>query len=441
MSSGVLIDRVAVGRQAGRRNGVRPCASESRRVPPRRDPGRRHAGHRDASCSASATRSSSSAGAGAASGFPDDAYAAAGATIGDAWAADIVLKVNAPTAAEIARLRDGRHPDRPAQPGAEPRAGRGAGGPADHRARDGRGAAHLAGAVAGRAQLDGQHRRLPRGHRGRARVRPVLHRPGHRGRQGAAGQGAGGRRRRGRAGRDRRRVAASARSCGPPTRGPRWPTRSSRSAASTCAVDVAAGGQHRRLRQGDLARTYDRRAAEIYAEQAADVDIIITTALIPGRPAPRLITAERRRQHEAGQRHRRHGRAQGGNVEGTVPGRGGRHRQRRHDHRLHRPGRPAAGPGVAALRHQPGEPHEAADARPRTAQLVLDFDDVVQRSITVVRERREDLAAAARCRSRPRPPPRARGRGRPCRRSTPAHSRPVAGVRAGRRSASRRCSC
>ncbi|PYD02522.1 Re/Si-specific NAD(P)(+) transhydrogenase subunit alpha, partial [Microbacterium esteraromaticum] len=36
---------------------------------------------------------------------------------------------------------------------------------------------------------------------------------------------------------------------------------------------------------------YDRRAAEIYTEQAADVDIIITTALIPGRAAPRLITA------------------------------------------------------------------------------------------------------------------------------------------------------
>jgi len=30
----------------------------------------------------------------------------------------------------------------------------------------------------------------------------------------------------------------------------------------------------------------------LFAEQAKDVDIIITTALIPGRPAPRLITAE-----------------------------------------------------------------------------------------------------------------------------------------------------
>ena len=30
----------------------------------------------------------------------------------------------------------------------------------------------------------------------------------------------------------------------------------------------------------------------LFAEQAAEVDIIITTALIPGKPAPELITAE-----------------------------------------------------------------------------------------------------------------------------------------------------
>ena len=30
----------------------------------------------------------------------------------------------------------------------------------------------------------------------------------------------------------------------------------------------------------------------MYAEQAKDVDIVITTALIPGKPAPRLLTAE-----------------------------------------------------------------------------------------------------------------------------------------------------
>ena len=33
----------------------------------------------------------------------DDLYTAAGATIGDAWAADIVVKVAPPTAAEVAR--------------------------------------------------------------------------------------------------------------------------------------------------------------------------------------------------------------------------------------------------------------------------------------------------------------------------------------------------
>ena len=36
---------------------------------------------------------------------------------------------------------------------------------------------------------------------------------------------------------------------------------------------------------------YKAREAQLYAEQAKDVDIIITTALIPGKPAPRLITA------------------------------------------------------------------------------------------------------------------------------------------------------
>ena len=50
------------------------------------------------------------AGAGDLSSFPDEAYAGAGATVGtadEAWQADVVLRVNAPTDDEIARLRDG----------------------------------------------------------------------------------------------------------------------------------------------------------------------------------------------------------------------------------------------------------------------------------------------------------------------------------------------
>jgi len=41
-----------------------------------------------------------------------------------------------------------------------------------------------------------------------------------------------------------------------------------------------------------MSEGYQQAQREMYAKQAKEVDIIITTALIPGRPAPRLITAE-----------------------------------------------------------------------------------------------------------------------------------------------------
>jgi NAD(P) transhydrogenase subunit alpha len=47
-------------------------------------------------------------GAGDAAGFSDDAYRDAGATIGDAWSSEVVAKVAAPTAEEVARLHDGQ---------------------------------------------------------------------------------------------------------------------------------------------------------------------------------------------------------------------------------------------------------------------------------------------------------------------------------------------
>src|SRR5690606_27181719 len=65
---------------------------------------------------------------------------------------------------------------------------------------------------------------------------------------------------------------------------------------------------------------YDRRAAELYSEQAADVDIIITTALIPGRAAPRLITAADVAAMSHGSVIVDMAAAQGGNVEGSVAG-------------------------------------------------------------------------------------------------------------------------
>ncbi|MGP4018091.1 NAD(P) transhydrogenase subunit alpha [Saccharopolyspora sp. 5N708] len=47
------------------------------------------------------------AGAGRAALIPDDAFAEAGASIGDPWSADVVVKVAAPSAAEIGRLSAG----------------------------------------------------------------------------------------------------------------------------------------------------------------------------------------------------------------------------------------------------------------------------------------------------------------------------------------------
>ena len=47
-------------------------------------------------------------GAGEQALLPDDLYTEAGATVGDAWAADVVVKVAPPTADEVARLHSGQ---------------------------------------------------------------------------------------------------------------------------------------------------------------------------------------------------------------------------------------------------------------------------------------------------------------------------------------------
>ncbi|MBT9511899.1 MAG: Re/Si-specific NAD(P)(+) transhydrogenase subunit alpha [Acidovorax sp.] len=58
----------------------------------------------------------------------------------------------------------------------------------------------------------------------------------------------------------------------------------------------------------------------MYAQQAKDVDIIITTALIPGKPAPKLITAEMVQSMKPGSVIVDMAAEQGGNCELTVPG-------------------------------------------------------------------------------------------------------------------------
>src|SRR5580765_1129761 len=58
----------------------------------------------------------------------------------------------------------------------------------------------------------------------------------------------------------------------------------------------------------------------MYAQQAKEADIIITTALIPGKPAPKLITAEMVRSMRPGSVIVDMAAEQGGNCELTVPG-------------------------------------------------------------------------------------------------------------------------
>jgi NAD(P) transhydrogenase subunit alpha len=69
-----------------------------------------------------------------------------------------------------------------------------------------------------------------------------------------------------------------------------------------------------------MSEGFQRAQREVFATQAKDADIIITTALIPGKPAPRLITAEMVRSMKPGSVIVDMAAEQGGNCELTVPG-------------------------------------------------------------------------------------------------------------------------
>jgi NAD(P) transhydrogenase subunit alpha len=69
----------------------------------------------------------------------------------------------------------------------------------------------------------------------------------------------------------------------------------------------------------ETSEEFNRAAAALYAEQAKDVDIIITTALIPGKPAPRLITEAMVASMKAGSVIVDMAAANGGNVAGSKP--------------------------------------------------------------------------------------------------------------------------
>ncbi|MEX0428552.1 Re/Si-specific NAD(P)(+) transhydrogenase subunit alpha [Nocardioides sp. DS6] len=129
---------------------------------------------------------------------------------------------------------------------------------------------------------------------------------------------------------------------------------------------------------------YDAAAARLYSEQAADVDIVVTTALIPGRPAPQLFTAADVAAMKPGSVIVDMAAAQGGNVEGSVA-----------DQKVVT----ANGVTIIGYTDLAGRlPTQASQlygtnlvnlmkllTPGKDGQLVLDLDDVVQRGITVVR--------------------------------------------------------
>ncbi|MBI4724520.1 MAG: NAD(P) transhydrogenase subunit alpha, partial [Rhodomicrobium sp.] len=77
----------------------------------------------------------------------------------------------------------------------------------------------------------------------------------------------------------------------------------------------AAGGYAK-----EMSPEYQRKQAELVASHIAGQDIVITTALIPGRPAPKLVSQAMVESMKPGSVIVDLAAERGGNVEGTQPG-------------------------------------------------------------------------------------------------------------------------
>jgi NAD(P) transhydrogenase subunit alpha len=326
-------------------------------------------------------------GAGAASSFSDAAYTEAGAGVGSAeqvWAADVVLKVNAPDKGEIGVLRDGAtlislispalNPELVEQLATRPITVLAMDAvPRISRAQSLDVLSSMANIAGYRAVVEAAHRfgRFFTGQVTAAgKVPPAKVLVVGAGVAGLAAIGAAGSL--GaivRATDPRPEVADQIRSLG----GEYVSIESGQS-------EVSATGYAK-----EMDEDYKAREAVLYAELAEDVDIIITTALIPGKPAPRIITADMVASMKPGSVLVDMAAANGGNIEGTVK-----------DEAI------VTDNGVTIIGYT-----DLAGRLPATAsqlfgtnlvnllklltpekdgKLILDWDDVVQRSVTVVRD-------------------------------------------------------
>jgi NAD(P) transhydrogenase subunit alpha len=327
------------------------------------------------------------AGAGAASSFTDEAFTEAGAGVGSAeqvWTADVVLKVNAPDEAEIAALRDGATVIGLISPALKPELVEQLATrpitvlamdavPRISRAQSLDVLSSMANIAGYRAVVEAAHQfgRFFTGQVTAAgKVPPAKVLVVGAGVAGLAAIGAAGSL--GaivRATDPRPEVADQVKSLG-----------GEYLSIESPEAEVSATGYAKEM--GD---DYKAREAQLYAEQAKDVDIIITTALIPGKPAPRIITADMVASMKSGSVIVDMAAANGGNVEGTVK-----------DKAI------VTDNGVTIIGYT-----DLAGRLPATAsqlygtnlvnllklltpekdgKLSLDWDDVVQRSVTVVRD-------------------------------------------------------
>nr|WP_245594358.1 Re/Si-specific NAD(P)(+) transhydrogenase subunit alpha [Actinospica robiniae] len=323
--------------------------------------------------------------AGTLSSFPDEAYTAAGASIGgadEAWAADVVLKVNAPDAAEIEQTHEGLtlvsllapafNPDLVEALSARPITVLAMDAvPRISRAQSLDVLSSMANIAGYRAVIEAAHvfGRFFTGQvtaAGKVPPAKVL----------IAGAGVAGLAAIGAASSlgaivlatdPRPEVADQVKSLG-----------GEYLAVQSAEAEVSASGYAK-----EMSQDYNTLAARLYAAQAPEVDIIVTTALIPGRPAPRLITAEMVASMRSGSVIVDMAAAQGGNVEGTRAGEV-----------------VVTGNGVTIIGYTDLAGRLPAQASQlygtnlvnlmklltpgKDGALVLDLEDVVQRGITVV---------------------------------------------------------
>jgi NAD(P) transhydrogenase subunit alpha len=325
-------------------------------------------------------------GAGAKAAFPDSAYVAAGAktaTAAVAWKADIVLKVNAPTPTEIKRLKKGAILVGILSPALNPNllkalAKQGVTAlamdavPRISRAQSMDVLSSMANIAGYRAVVESAHEfgRFFTGQVTAAgKVAPAKVLVAGAGVAGLAAIGAAS------------SLGAIVRATDPR---PEVADQVKSIGGEYLAVEIEEQMQSSDGYAKATSKAYDKRAAEIYTEQAEDVDIIITTALIPGRPAPKLITAKDVAKMKPGSVIVDMAAAQGGNVAGSVAGK-----------------RIVTKNGVIILGYTdlpsrlPAQSSQLYGTNlvnllklltpKKKGKLQLDFEDVVQRSVTVVK--------------------------------------------------------